>query len=117
MIRDKRKFERFKILLNLEIKPTKVATEYLFGIIRNFSQEGFSFVSEKFELEPGENMELRLKHPLRNNFIFAFGEIIWKREVNNRCVAGLKLRAMDKDAKDEILKYAYDKQIKSKGNF
>ena len=117
MLPDKRKHNRFKVLLNLEIKPTKMANEYLFGIIRNFSQEGFSFVSEKFDLEPNETIELRVKHPLRNTFIFAVGEIIWKRPVNDRCFAGIKLREMYKEAKDEILDYAYSRWIQAKGDF
>ncbi len=111
MLHDARKFLRFGIFLNLEIKPTKDATEYLSGITRNFSYEGFSFVSQSFDFEPQEAINVRIQHPREDTFVAVTGNIIWKREVSDRCFAGIKIREMDKEAKNEILDYAHDRWL------
>jgi len=108
---------RFAIHLNMEWKPTKEANEHLIGIVRNFSREGFSFASENFDLKPKETVELRLKHPQKNKFVSVSGDIVWKRQLKNRCLAGIKLRDMDNEAKSEILDYAYNRWVKTRGYY
>lgn len=109
MLHDKRKFIRFKTYLNLELKPQKEATDYLFGITRNFSQEGLSFVSENFSFEPKKTIELKVKHPQKDSFVSVLGDVVWKKHVRDRCLAGIKIRDMDKEVKSEILNYAHDR--------
>jgi hypothetical protein len=99
----KRKFMRFDIPLNIEFKPTKEATEYSWGVTRNFSYEGLSLESENFDLKPKENLELRLKFPQSDMFVFLLGDVVWKRQSGRQCLAGIKLREIDKETKSEIL--------------
>jgi len=115
MLGDKRNYIRFKTLLNLEVKPYQISSEYLHGIVTNFSYDGLSFIieilPENFNLEPKETLELIIKHPAKDANISAFGEIVWKRQVNDRCCVGLKIREMDEEAKIEILEDAFNKQV------
>ncbi len=85
---------------------------YLVGVTRNFSCEGFSFVSEDFDIKPQETIEFRIKYPEKNKYVTVLGDIVWKRQVRDRGLAGIKIRDMDSETKREILKYAYDRCVK-----
>jgi len=115
MLGDKRNYIRFKTILNLEFKPHKIPSEYLHGIVTNFSYDGLNFIieilSENFNSEPKETLELIIKHPAKDANISALGEIVWKRQVNDKCCVGLKIREMDEKAKIGILEDAFNKQV------
>ena len=116
MLDDRRKFMRFKILLEVEIKPAKETADYLPGVVINFSRNGFYFVSQDIDFKPKEIVELRVKHPQKNTFVL--GEIVWKKRYYNRCFLGIKSREMDKNTKNNILKESCNKRLtKSNTNF
>ncbi len=106
-----RKFMRFNIYLDIELNSTKEVTEYLDGVTRNISFEGFSFVSENFNVKPKEKIKFSIKHPRKDMFVSVLGDIIWKRQVGDKCLMGVIIRDIENEIKDEILDYAYDRWI------
>jgi hypothetical protein len=104
----KRKFLRFDVPLFLKFKPSKDSTKFCFGLTRNFSREGVCFDSEYFESNPDDTIELRIEVPEQNMYVSAFGKVVWTKRVGERCISGVKIVAMDKEGKSEILDYAYN---------
>ncbi|OPX29891.1 MAG: hypothetical protein B1H08_02870 [Candidatus Omnitrophica bacterium 4484_171] len=108
----KRKFLRFDTALNIEFKQTAgTEDKYLLGALRNFSREGLSFVSQKFDAQPRQNLELRFKLPAKDVVVSCRGEIAWKKNTEDNALVGMKLKEIDAAAKGEILEYAYKKWV------
>jgi hypothetical protein len=103
MIHDKRKFTRIDIPIIMEFKPVKETAEYSLGLTRNFSCEGLSFESLDFKHEPIETLELKLKFPRRGTFISVLGDVMWKKQIRDRYLVGVKLKDMSKEIRDEFL--------------
>jgi hypothetical protein len=108
MFGDKRRSIRFKTFLNAEIRPQKNPSEFLPGVVRNFSYDGLNFISEDFNPEPKDTLKLIIKHPVRGTNIYALGDIVWNKQVNTRCYVGLKIKEMDEKLRIELLEYAFD---------
>jgi hypothetical protein len=54
-------------------------------------------------------MELQVKHPCKDFFVPASGNIVWKQQLgDDKWLLGLDILDMDKEAKSEILDFAYD---------
>jgi hypothetical protein len=107
MAQEKRTFIRFN--MPLEVKFKKVADErYIFGVTSNFSRRGLCFTSDSFfDLDTHEILELRVKLPRGDAFVSIFGDVMWTNQDRNKSMAGIMLRAMDKEAKWEILDHGY----------
>ncbi|MEW6602278.1 MAG: PilZ domain-containing protein, partial [Nitrospirota bacterium] len=71
--------------------------DYLLGITNNCSHKGINLETGRLEYNPGEVLELTLKHPYSEFSIDVVGEIIWKTESWYKSTTGIKLRAMDQD--------------------
>ncbi len=108
MLDDKRQFTRFDIPLIIEFKPTKRASAYSWGLTRNFSYDGFCFESLNSDFEAEENLEFKVKFPQSGTFVSVSGNVIWKRQVENKCLAGIRLEEMDERVKHEILEKICD---------
>lgn len=104
---EKRKFIRFDIPLCVKFQPSTEATEFCFGVTRNFSRAGLNFESHYFEHEPGNTFELKVEIPQQNTFVSVMGDIVWKRRNEAKCITGIKIKAMDNEAKWDILDYGY----------
>ncbi len=102
MAYDKRKFQRFDILLIIAIKSIKEKAEYYFGMTRDFSSQGFSFELHNFDLKLKESFQFKLKHPQNDLRVALAGNVVWKQENNTKCIAGIKLREMDKETKAKL---------------
>ena len=50
---------RFNIRFNIELIPSKAVPEYIIGVTRNFSRDGFCFVSEDFDVQPEEIIDFK----------------------------------------------------------
>lgn len=103
----RREYMRIDFHLDITLKTARGVSGDIIGVTSDFSREGFSFVSENFNLDPKETIKFRIKHPTKNTFVYALGRVAWKRQIRDRCLAGVKLREMDKD----ILNYAYNRWI------
>ncbi len=109
MLRDKRLSLRYKTLLNVEIRPNKIPSSSIPGIIKNISYDGLNLISEDFNPQLGETLELVIKHPVEDIDFHAVGEIVWNKHVNTRCYVGLRIKEMDDKLRIELLEYAFDK--------
>jgi hypothetical protein len=104
----KRKFIRFNMPLEVKFKNIK-EKRYIFGVTTNFSRKGFCFVSDSlFHIDAHELLELRVKLPRGDEFVSVLGDVIWTNHNKNKSTAGIMLRAMDREAKWEILEYGYN---------
>jgi c-di-GMP-binding flagellar brake protein YcgR len=105
---ERRKFIRFEIPLDVIFKPSEEAP-YSAGIIRNFSRYGCCIESQCTASDGWDKMELQVKHPGKNILVSASGNIVWKRQLgNDKWLLGVDIIDMDKEAKSEILDFAYD---------
>jgi len=112
MMDGKRKFLRFDTALNIELKPPAgTEDKYLLGALRNFSREGLSFISQKFDAQPRQDLELRFKLPAKDVVVSCRGEIAWKKDIEDNALVGMKLKEIDAAAKGEILEHAYKKWV------
>ena len=102
---DQRGFNRFHIYIVGEFKSLRNPAASFLGITRDFSCGGMSLESQSFDLKPGENLELKFKHPKLDMIVSAIGEIIWKKNFDNfNCVMGIQFREMINSAESKILK-------------
>ncbi len=100
---NKRKSHRFDNSIFVEFRPVDKSDRYTLGTIRNFSSAGFSFESQNYDLETGEDLELRLKHPQSDLVVSVLGETVWKEKSDFECTMGIRLKEMDKSSKNKLL--------------
>jgi len=105
---ERRKFMRFDIPLNVEFKQSTATSDYCSGTTINFSRHGFCFESDAPPLEKASDVELRVQVPGKEVFVPIIGNIVWTQALNNRFLAGVQIRDMNREAKSDILEYCYD---------
>jgi len=106
---ERRKFIRFEVPLDVTLKNSDSNAHYSFGIIKNFSRYGCCIESVKTDLSLNDNLELQVKHPHKDVLVPASGIIVWKQQLSNdKCLLGIDIRDMNKEAKSEIMDFAYD---------
>jgi len=104
MLPDQRIFKRFNILCPVEFIPVKEPSSTFLGIVNNFSCGGFSLETLYLELEPGENLEFKLKHPENNSLVSFVGTVVWKYKIDKfACLMGIEFREKNLDARLKML--------------
>ncbi len=103
MLECKRKCERFNLPLTVSFRPTYGATEYTEGLMKNISCSGLSLEVYNFSFIKYENLELHLAFPEKNNVLSLEGNVIWKKQSDNTCLAGVKLKHIEGDHKAQLL--------------
>lgn len=114
MQHERRQSERVDIFLIVEFRPFGKKVEYTQGVTENISAKGFSFDSQNHQLDPGEFIEIKLKHPQREFSVSVSGEILWKRESWYKCVTGIRYRDLDSDTElnlNELVSAARNKDV------
>jgi len=96
MSEEKRSSVRHEVILEAEIKTSKIPYRYFPGIIRNYSHDGLNFISEDFNPEREEILELKIRGSVQDTYNHAIGEIVWYQHVNTRCYVGLKIKRIDR---------------------
>lgn len=99
MMADKRQFKRFDIPLFIDFKPANGTLTYSKGVTRNLSYDGFSFESASSDFKLKENLKFDVKFPQRRTVVSVFGNVIWKKQVENKWLAGIRLGETDEKAK------------------
>lgn len=102
MLTDKRQFKRFDIQLFIDFKPSKGVLTYSRGVIRDLSYDGLSFESTSPEFKLNENLKFSFIFPQKRTVVSVLGTVIWKKQVENKYLAGIKLGAMDEKTKRDI---------------
>lgn len=103
MLDNKRKYERFNLPLVVSFRPTYGATEYSMGLMKNFSFEGLALETKKFSFIRYESLELNLKFPQSGTFASLHGNVAWKKQTDNKCLAGIKFKVSDNKIQNNIL--------------
>lgn len=74
----------------------------------NFSRTGLCLESNAIAPDIHEVTEIKIKLPEKEVYTTAVCDVAWQRRVDDTYMMGIKLMAMNKEAKNEILQYAYD---------
>ncbi len=108
MLDERRSFKRFDIPLDVEFKISNSSEKYLAGKTINFSRTGLCLESHAIAPNIKEVTEIKIKLPEKETYTTAVCDVAWQRRVDDKFMMGIKLMAMDKEAKNEILQYGYD---------
>jgi len=109
MLAERRKFIRFDVPLDVIFKISDDSTPYSVGTTKNFSRHGCCIESKSADIKLHKNMDIQVKHPTKDIFVYASGNVVWKQQLDNdRCLLGIDIIEMNKEAKSEILDFAYD---------
>ena len=111
---EKRKFIRFSLNVQLQLKPAMPGVNFMDGLTRNFSREGFSFVSENFTPGTDKTLEFMLTHPLKDIVVPVLGDVMWQSTIHGKSLAGIKFKQIESEFKVEILDHAYDIWLQDK---
>jgi len=80
----------------------------LTGTTKNLSRSGLCFETDNTSLQPNDRIELNIEIPDNESSYPLLADVMWKQQVNDRCLTGVKIVSMDSEAKSEVLDYAYD---------
>lgn len=103
MFQERRKLKRFDVIHVIEIKLLHKTNACLLGLTRNFSCEGLSFELLNTDFELKESIEFNLKYPQRKLYVSFVGDAVWKKRFNNKLLAGIKIREMDKENNNKLI--------------
>ncbi len=115
MFVERRKFLRFDVPLGVEFNTSR-PERYLLGVTINFSRGGLCIELQKCDLAIHDTMTLKVQRPQTDAYVAILGKIVWKKAIKNRCWFGLEIQDMDKEAKSEILDYAYEHWVEENRN-
>ena len=108
MSKERRRFIRYDIPLDIEFKLRNNTSEYSSGITTNFSRSGICFETSHNTAHLNEAFDLQIRVPDSDKFTYAVGDLVWKQDLDNKYLYGVKLMAMETDAKSMILENAYN---------
>ena len=99
---NKRRQNRFESFLIVEFRSSRKHRDYLIGMTRDLSCEGFSMESQCFEHAKGEVLDIRLKHTQCDIVVNVPGEVIWKKQAWYKYIVGIKFREVDEDVRSKF---------------
>ena len=109
---DKRKCPRFECSIHSEVIKVEENSNLIERTaILDFSRDGLRLGVDFINPIPGSNVDIEILLPAKQLIATLSGEAIWTRYEKNRMEIGLKLRDMDRQAKENILKWVYFKNM------
>ena len=105
MLDDKRKFPRFNFAVDVEFRAND---DSFSGMTKNVSRDGISFISHSCSVDIGTPLQFQMQNPQREDTIEAYGDIAWKRKIDNEWHLGLRFQFINNTDKSDILDVAYD---------
>jgi hypothetical protein len=103
MLTNKRKFKRFDLPLIVKFRHSNGATDYTLGLTKNFSCEGLGLEAPDFDFMLKENLELNLKFPKSGSAVSLIGDVVWKRRLGDKSLAGIKIKMDGKDIQSDMI--------------
>lgn len=97
MLLEKRKHPRTDIFLIIHFRLIHNPYEYVMGISRDCSDDGFSMESHNFDCKPGQILECTIKHLGSDASISILGEIVWKKDGWYNAVMGIQFLQSDEN--------------------
>ena len=107
MLPNRRSYFRFDVPIKVTIANTKNDGTSLSGTTQNLSRSGLCFETDNTDLQPHDRIELNIEIPDNEASYPLLADVMWKQQVNDRCLAGVKIISMDSEDKSEVLDYAY----------
>ncbi len=108
MDHERRRFKRFDVSLEVSVMPSTYNKELFAGEVKNFSRKGLCFESPDITPALNDPMELKVRMPAGDSYVPVTACVAWKQQLDNRCLVGVEFKEIDKEAKIQILDYAYD---------
>lgn len=103
MLTNKRKFKRFDLPLIVKFRHSNGSTDYTLGLTKNFSCEGLGLEAPDFNFMLKENLELNLKFPKSGSSVSLFGDVVWKRRLGDKSLAGIRLKMDGKEMQNDMI--------------
>ncbi|UCH81945.1 MAG: PilZ domain-containing protein [Nitrospiraceae bacterium] len=107
MLPNRRSYFRFDVPLRVTLDNLQNGGQSLTGTTKNLSRNGLCFETDSNDLMPNDRIELAIEIPDSESYPL-LADVMWKQQVDNRCLTGVKIVSMDSEAKSEVLDYAYD---------
>ena len=104
---ERRTYNRFEIPLEVTFNVSKGDADHT-GFTKNFSRSGLCLESSDAAPVSGDVIDLNIKHPNDDTYVSAVGDVVWQRKDDEKCLMGIRLLVMDREAKTDILNHAYD---------
>jgi len=108
MLPNRRNYFRFDVPITVTMANTKNGATSLTGTTKNLSRSGLCFETDNTDIQPNDRIELNIEIPANEASYPLLADVMWKQQVNDRCLTGVKIVSMDNEAKSEVLDYAYD---------
>ena len=108
MSKDRRRFIRYDIPLDVEFKMIDDASEYYSGVTINFSRSGLCFETSRNTAQLNKALDIKISVPDSNTFTSAVGDLVWIQDLDDKYLYGIKLMVMETEAKSKVLDTAYN---------
>ena len=106
MDKERRHFLRFPLFFPIEFIREQQKGDM--GIVGNFSRFGFHVVCDAFAPEPETTISFKIKTPYNEGFVNASGEVVWKKFIEGKWEAGIRIEKFPPEHKAEILEYGFN---------
>ena len=103
MADNQRKHERINLPVVVSFRPDYGVTEYSRGLMKNISLEGMALETKSFFFIIDEGIKINLRFPQSRTYVSLLGKVAWKKQLENRSIAGIKLKVTDHASQAEIL--------------
>ena len=114
MIKEKRKYTRAKYLLPAELIDSEGKNIFTGRAkVKDFSDEGLKLSLNFSKLKPGSTVDLKIYLPEKKIITLVSAEVTWNRYITDSLELGLKIKDIDKDAKEEILNWIFPRWLKT----
>ena len=108
MLPNRRSYFRFDVPVTVTMANLKNGETSYTGTTKNLSRSGLCFETDNTNFQPNDRIELHIELPDNDSSYPLLVDVMWKRQVNDRYLTGVKIVSMDSEAKSEVLDYAYD---------
>ncbi|MCP4652922.1 MAG: PilZ domain-containing protein [Candidatus Omnitrophica bacterium] len=108
MSSDSRKFVRFEIPLDVALKEPGLENGKREALTKDFSRKGLCLTSNSFNFDLNSVVELELMVPDKKDPLKISGEVVWKKQVDDKWAVGLEFKEIDSACKIDILEFAYN---------
>jgi hypothetical protein len=81
-------------MIVIEFREAGTTGEYYSGITHNCSVDGFIFESETLDLLSGTVLDMKLKHPERDETISCSGDVVWTKKQKYGFIGEVKLHSV-----------------------
>lgn len=108
VVEEKRKCPRYDLFGSVKVEGISSVAG---APIKNFSRGGFCAIFYNFDYEPQATVSVKLQVPSKESVIEVIGDVIWKKQIDDKWYAGLRFKEIDKTDKMDVLDYAYNQWL------